>query len=416
MTETPKSHSLLSPQAPLSSLNQLGTQDFKAKGLPYKNYESWKHSPLKRIKSHYRWEGEQSNGDSPISSPSLPPSLSLLPQRVVFFNGKLCRNLTSLESGCQWVSLTEDQLRKQVTPILAQQDCFLGLALAHHRKAFQLTVEKTPKNPIGLYHIFDKNFDAMMTHALLSMETLKGVQCEVLELTLAPEDFPSSSLSNSHCFVKVEQSSELEHLRVFQTQGGATSLSHVIGGVKGSGCYRNTTLALGGNFLRNHLQVTLLEEGAETSLNALYSHRGQEDSSHSSLIQHHAPRTHSSQLYKGFLDEHSHSSFHGTIAVKKHCQEITSTQLNKNILLSPTARVDSNPQMEINNCDVKCNHGSTTGQLNPEEFFYLRSRGLPLKQAKKLLSRAFCEEVVLGIKSPSLRKLASGYLREYREF
>ena len=96
-----------------------------------------------------------------------------------------------------------------------------------------------------------------------------------------------------------------------------------------------------------------------------------------------------------------------------HCSQVESAQLNKNILLTDTATVDSCPQLEIGNCDVKCTHGSTVGQLSLEEIFYLQSRGIEQQKAKTLLARAFCEDVIVKIQNPSLKNLSAKLLAQF---
>jgi Fe-S cluster assembly protein SufD len=116
------------------------------------------------------------------------------------------------------------------------------------------------------------------------------------------------------------------------------------------------------------------------------------------------------ELYKGILDGASHGVFNGKIVVHKDAQKTDARQTNKNLLLSGDAAVNTKPQLEIYADDVKCSHGSTIGQLDPDALFYLRSRGLGPDEARSLLSFAFASDIVGRIKIESLRRRLDEYL------
>ena len=385
-------------------LRRLGAQDFRRKGLPQRKLESWKHTSLASLRADYSWDG--------AGTSTTPPSTTgLLPQRIVFFNGHLCSELTVLESSCQLQPLADQRDCERITSRLQGQDGLMGLALAYCQRGYKLEVAGPLQHPLGLYHLFDHNFEGAMAHPLLLIEVRPKAHLNLFELTQATGEL-SSAFYNAHSVWELQRGCEVEHMRVFSTAGQVLSFSQVLAEVAGDAHYRDTILALGGSLLRNNVQVKLLEEGADTSLNGLYCHRERDNSSHYSLIEHSAPHTTSQQLYKGLLDHHSHASFYGVVKVNKNCPQIESGQLNKNILLSNTARVDSTPQLEIGNCDVKCAHGSTTGRLNPEEVFYLRSRGLSNDKSRQLLARAFCQDVVAKIQHSDIRDLGQKMLSE----
>ncbi len=129
---------------------------------------------------------------------------------------------------------------------------------------------------------------------------------------------------------------------------------------------------------------------------------GQHADTHS-LIDHREPHCTSRQNYKGILDGKSRAVFNGRVFVREGAQQTDAQQSNKNLLLSPDARVDTKPQLEIYNDDVKCAHGATVGQLEEEELFYLLSRGLHPDLARNLLTYGFAEEIVASIKHESIR-------------
>ena len=388
-------------------LRKIGAKDFSSTGLPHKKVTSWRHTSLEALRGDYRWQSNSQ--DAPPHPSSLP---ELLPERIVFFNGKLCPSLCVLEPNCQLASLSQEEALETLPPLLKGQDGLMALALAYYQEAHKIDIMGKLKRPLGLYHLFDQNFDGFMAHPLLSLEVHQGASGELYELTLA-RDSLTSALYNAHSFLRLKEKSSLNHLRVFESTKGLMPFSYMMAQVEGEASYQNTALALGGRFLRNQIQTALNHPGAQTTLNGLYIHKDRDDSSHFSRIEHRAPDTTSSQLYKGLLKDHSHTCFDGGISVAKDCPRIDSSQLNKTLLLSPTARVDSIPQLTIGNSDVKCTHGSTIGQLNHDQIFYLQSRGLGHLQAQKILGRAFCQDVIAKIDSPALEELSLQHLSDH---
>ena len=122
------------------------------------------------------------------------------------------------------------------------------------------------------------------------------------------------------------------------------------------------------------------------------------------LLTHQVPHCHSNQVFKGILDNNGVAHFDGLIKVVPDAQKTEAYQANHNLLVSPTARAYTRPQLEIYADDVKCSHGATIGRLNPDELFYMRTRGIPVAEARLLQQVAFTNEVVEKISSPELRE------------
>jgi Fe-S cluster assembly protein SufD len=167
--------------------------------------------------------------------------------------------------------------------------------------------------------------------------------------------------------------------------------------------YDLTTVTLGARLSRHDIEVRLGHEGGECHVDGLYIvGAGQHTDTHS-LIEHLVPHGTSRQNYKGILDGKSRAVFNGRVFVRRDAQQTDAVQSNKNLLLSPDARVDTKPQLEIFADDVKCAHGATVGQLEEEELFYLLSRGLRPGLARNLLTYGFAEEIVGKIRFDSIR-------------
>ena len=164
------------------------------------------------------------------------------------------------------------------------------------------------------------------------------------------------------------------------------------------------SVSYGGKLVRNDIQAMLDGEGIECTLNGLYLLRGKQLVDNQMLVDHAKPNCNSYELYKGILEGSSRATFNGRIRVHLDAQKTDAKQSNRNLLLSPDALVHSNPQLEIFADDVRCTHGSTTGHLDDEAVFYLRSRGIGEEAAKSLLTYAFAAEVLQEIRLKAMRE------------
>ena len=209
------------------------------------------------------------------------------------------------------------------------------------------------------------------------------------------------NFTNAVVEVFAGENARLKHYKVQRESDAAFHVARTEAELARGAGYDSTTITLGARLSRHDIRVRLAREGAECWVDGLYLvGTGQHADTHS-LIEHAAPHCTSHQLYKGILDGRSRAVFNGKVFVHKDARGTDAQQTNKNLLLSGEARVDTKPQLEIFNDDVKCSHGATVGQLEEEELFYLRSRGLHDELARNLLTYGFAEELVekIGIES-----------------
>jgi Fe-S cluster assembly protein SufD len=203
--------------------------------------------------------------------------------------------------------------------------------------------------------------------------------------------------------VFVGEGARVTHYKVQDEADSAYHVASTRAEVSKDGAYELTTVTLGARLSRHEIEVALVSPGASCRVDGLYIvGEGQHADTHS-LIDHREPNCVSRQNYKGILDGKSRAVFNGRVYVHEGATQTDAQQSNKNLLLSSDARVDTKPQLEIYNDDVKCAHGATVGQLEEEELFYLLSRGLHPDLARNLLTYGFAEEVVASIKFESIR-------------
>ena len=181
---------------------------------------------------------------------------------------------------------------------------------------------------------------------------------------------------------------------------------------EGNSVFNTLNVNFGGRVIRNNLNILLDGEHCEANLDGLYipAEGGLVDNH--TAVDHRLPNSVSNELYKGIMDNNSTGVFNGKVFVRQDAQKTNAFQSNKNILLADTATINTKPQLEIWADDVKCSHGCTTGQLDSEQLFYLRARGLDEPNARKLLLKAFAEEIVDRIKLDEVKEIAEALLDE----
>ncbi|MBV8855345.1 MAG: Fe-S cluster assembly protein SufD [Acidobacteria bacterium] len=224
---------------------------------------------------------------------------------------------------------------------------------------------------------------------------------DLIETYAAVDD--SEYFTDAVVEVFVGEGAGVTHYKVQDEAGGAYHVASTRAEVSKDAVYDLTTVTLGARLSRHDIEVVLTSPGASCHVDGLYLvGDGQHTDTHS-LIDHREPNGASRQNYKGILDGKSRAVFNGRVYVHAGAHGTDAQQSNKNLLLSTDARVDTKPQLEIYNDDVKCAHGATVGQLEEEELFYLLSRGLHRDLARNLLTYGFAEEIVKKIKFDSIR-------------
>ena len=220
------------------------------------------------------------------------------------------------------------------------------------------------------------------------------------------------SFSNAVTEIIAGNNSEINYYKI-QNDGekkyhvGTTQISQ-----ERNSSVKSFTLTWGGSIIRNNLNTRFNGEGGECDMKGLFIAKDNQQIDNHTFTDHAIPNCHSNELYKGIMDDSSNGIFNGKIMVRKDAQKTNAYQMNKNIILSKKALVNSKPQLEIFADDVKCSHGATTGQLDEEQLFYLKTRGIGEDKGKKLLLYAFANEVIDDVKIESLRIYLQNILKK----
>jgi Fe-S cluster assembly protein SufD len=213
-----------------------------------------------------------------------------------------------------------------------------------------------------------------------------------------------ASLTNAGVQIFVEENANLTHYRVQKESADAFHIGTTEITLKRGSFYNSTNINLGAKLSRHDIHLKFTGEGGEAFVDGLYMLSNDQHADTHSEIDHAVPNCLSHQTYKGVLNDRARGVFNGKVFVRENASGTDAQQSNKNLLLSNDARVDTKPQLEIYNDDVKCAHGATVGQLEEEELFYLLSRGLNDSLARNLLTYGFAEEIVNKIGIESIKK------------
>jgi Fe-S cluster assembly protein SufD len=278
---------------------------------------------------------------------------------------------------------------------------FAALNTAFLQDAAVVLVPRDTQVAAPLHLLFVATQPGVASHPRILVVAEAGSTVTVIEDHVALHG--GSYFTNSVAEVAVDAGATVEHVRIQRDSDLAFHVASCAVSLARASRYRSVNVALGARLSRLDLVVLQAAEGAECTLDGLALIGGSQLADTHTCIDHMKPHGTSRQLHKCIVDGAGHAVFNGKVVVRPGAQKIDSAQSSRNLLLAGTAVVDTLPQLEILADDVKCTHGATVGQLDSEEVFYLRSRGLSEEAARDLLTYAFCAEVIERIPVASLR-------------
>jgi Fe-S cluster assembly protein SufD len=227
----------------------------------------------------------------------------------------------------------------------------------------------------------------------------KDARLTVVEISIGHGTY----LLNTVIEIHVAEGAHLTHIRLQDEALTAFHVSTTYADVATNAVYDSFTLNLGASLSRTEIHTQLSGAGAVAHLNAAQILAGWQHSDFTTIVGHAAPSCTSRQTVKNVLTGHSRGVFQGKIEVARHAQKTDGYQMNQSLLLSPYAEIDAKPELEIFAEDVKCSHGATVGELEPEQIFYLRSRGISDAEARSILVRAFLSEALDAVADQDIR-------------
>ncbi len=382
-------------------------QALNAMEFPTTRVEDWKYTRVGKITKRSFKQLNTTIDTSPYIIEDLDA------HQLVFVNGYYREDLSAIKKDdaltIQPVDRVDDAYYGQLVEDI-DENVFSLMNKAYSNGGVYLHVAKQMKveHPIHMIHVLTG--DEVVANPRHFIRVEQGGKAEVV--TTFQSEKAEESFSNVVMEGHVEANA---HLRIHKVQTEAKNCFHIANELfvqdEGSQFLINT-ITTGSRLTRNGLNVIVEGENCHTEMNGAYLGTDRQHLDNHTLIDQLYSNCTSSETYKGVMDDKSVGVFNGKVIVRQDSQNIEAYQSNGNILLSKEATVNSKPELEIYADDVRCSHGSTTGQLDEEALFYLRTRGISEKNAKNLLVAAFIGDVLEKIDIEPLRKSVDQHFLE----
>ena len=407
----------------LSALRQRALERFLKRGFPTTRDEGWRHTnvaPIARVA--YQAADGARRGDAVNGAlHRLGFGGAFKGSEIVCVNGRFAPDLSSFfdVKGVEVKSLAEAlsrdgaRLEPELGRIAADAEhAFVALndALFEDGLALFVAPGVHVEKPIHLLQLSTADGVPWVSHARTLVVVGPGSECTLVESYGGPRG--EAYFTNAVTEIRLDAGAALDHYTL-ERQSLAAHHVATLSVLQGRDArFSNQAVTVGGRLVRNDVGVLLDAPGAEAQLLGLFIADGEQHHDSHTRVDHAKPHGTSREVYKGILNGSARGVFHGCILVRKDAQKTDAHQTNKNLLLSKDALVSSTPQLEILADDVKCKHGSTTGQLDEAALFYLRSRGLSLEAARDLLTYAFASDLVSRIRVAPVRIALETFLHD----
>ena len=373
-------------------------------GLPTKKWEDWRFTDLSSISnSSFRISEKQDspNGDVDISQYQIDDV-----ETIVIYNGHYIETLSSIPSGIQLLSGV-DYIEKTKWEFKSPEDSpFDLLNTAFMDSGMSIVVDQNVcvEKPIRMLFI-SSGSESLMVTPRIHIDLGESSSATFIEDHRGDSN---SFFQNGSTIVTLKQNAQLDHIRIQSNSVTTANIVNIQVEQNADSRYTFFQFAEGSQLGRLNIYNELKGDGANSDINGLTLSNGSQHLDNHIITDHQVPHCNSSQNFKTILQDHSSGVFNGRTIVRKDAQKTDSRQSNKNLLLSKSALMNSNPQLEIYADDVKCAHGSSTGTLDKDALFYLRSRGLDVLSAKALLVRGFATELLDLVKHDGTRDFITG--------
>jgi len=373
-----------------SDFNKIRKSAFKkleCMGFPNRKWENWRFTNITHLENaNYKTLDFDNLQNIDLSSFKIDNY-----NTVIIYNGqiqykfsKLCEGLKLL-SAKEYFERTGDFFSSENSPFDLLNTAFMDSALC-------LIVDQktTISKPIKILYISNGD-ESIMTNPRLYIDVEQGSNLKIIEEHIGDAQ---SSLQNQAFYLTLKDNTNVEHTRIQSNSENSNSFSNLYINQDRNSKYDFNLYMDGSKLIRNEIFISLNNENSECNINLLSLSKNDQHHDNKIIINHNSHNTKSSQFVKSILTDKSSTVFNGRTIIKKNAQKVEASQSNKNLLLSESARTNSIPQLEIYADDVKCSHGSTTGQIDEDALFYLRSRGIPKQDALNIFIEGFAMELI----------------------
>lgn len=398
--------------SPVHDLRSEAMRHFESKGFPTKKDEAWKYTSLNSIlKEDYSVFPKQENA---LEYREVKKYFihDIDSYNIVFIDGKYSSHLSQTTHDKIDVCLMSSALSKpKYRPIIEKyfnkacpKDSLTSLNTAFSNEGAYIHIPKNTvaEKPIQIIHLSTGKESALMLQPRNLIVVDENSQVQIIERHQSLTDNPV--LTNSVTEIFANKRSMVDYYKLQNDNQNASLIDNTFVKQKEQSFASVHTFSFGGKLTRNNLNYYQEGERIDSTLKGITIIGDKQHVDHNTLVHHIEPNCESHQDYKGIFGDRSTGVFNGKVLVNKEAQKTDAFQANNNILLSDKASINTKPQLEIFADDVKCSHGCTIGQLDESAMFYMRSRGIPEKEAKALLMFAFTNNVLTSVKIPELKQ------------
>ncbi|GAA4233547.1 Fe-S cluster assembly protein SufD [Postechiella marina] len=385
---------------------------FEEKGFPSKKEEAWKYTSLNKVlKQDYSVFPKQENT---IEYKDVKKYFihDIDTYKIVFIDGRYSSHLSETTHDGIDVCLMSAALTKPKYRIIvenyfnkvAPKDSLpsLNTAFANEGAYIHIPKNKLVDKPIQIINFSTGNESATLLQPRNLIVVDENSHVQIIERHQSLTDNPV--LTNSVTEIFANKRAIVDLYKIQNDNAKASLIDNTFINQKRESVASVHTFSFGGQLIRNNLNFYQNGERIDSILKGVTILGDKQHVDHNTLVHHIEPNCESHQDYKGIFGDSSTGVFNGKIIVEKEAQKTNAFQSNNNILVSDKASINTKPQLEIFADDVKCSHGCTIGQLDESAMFYMRSRGIPEKEAKALLMYAFSNNVLNSVKIPEIKQ------------
>ncbi len=409
--------------AAIHPAKQLARETFEKTGLPGPKNEEYKYTDiagtLKRTFNfnHHAAEPDLSDIEHFRNHPVYKEKVYI----AATVNGKMIPELCVLPgetTGLTVLNIEEasEKLPETIGPIFGQiakpeTDGYVSMntMLTNNGIFIRVKENAVPEYPVVILNFTDSSKGEVTFHPHNIFISGKNSEIRIIEIN--EETGPDPAFRNSVTEILADQHARLHLYKLQNFAGQNIHVDNTSIEAREGTSVNVYTFSFNGRIIRNNLKVALMQERSESHLYGLYVANNKSLIDNHTVVDHKAANCLSNELYKGIMDDYSTGVFNGKIYVRPDAQKTNAFQSNHNILLSKTAKIDAKPQLEIWADDVKCTHGCTTGQINKEHLFYMRSRGISEADARTLLLQAFASDILNKVEIPFLKAKISSLIK-----
>ena len=386
-------------------------KQFESIGFPSKKLENWKYTSLKNLlNTDYSVLPETNNV---LEFKNIRKYLidDIDSYKIIFVDGKYCSHLSETTHEGMDICILSAALTQSKYELIienyfnkiALKDGITSLNTAFSNEGAFIHIPKNKfvEKPIQIIHFSTGNEASLMFQPRNMIVVDENSQVQIIERHQSLSE--NKVFTNSVTEIYADKKSIIDYYKIQNDNLQASLIDNTYVNQQRNSIFSMHTFSFGNELVRNNLNISQNDEFIETIIKGVTIIGNKQHVDHNTLIQHNKPNCNSHQDYKGIYDNKSTGVFNGKIIVDKQAQKTNAFQSNNNVLLSDKATINAKPQLEIYADDVKCSHGCTVGQLDKNALFYLKSRGIPEKEATALLMYGFANNILRSVKIPEIK-------------